>query len=309
MSALALLFPDLALIALGWLLARRAWLPASFWDGAEALVYWVLFPGLLFGSICRASLALDQAAPLVAAAYAALATGVALSYAAPRLLGSDPRQFASAAQCGFRFNSYITLSVSARVGEAPGLALAALIVGFIVPLANMAAVYPLARQGGGSVWKALARNPLVLATVGGLAAQTLGLRMPEPVDATLMRLGQGALALGLLCVGASLRLGGAGPADPILARSARRLAGWLTAAKLVAMPAMAFAAARLLGLDSLSAVIVVLFAAVPTSPAASVLASRMGGDGPFAARLITLSTLTAAVSLPIWIALAQAHWR
>jgi predicted permease len=35
----------------------------------------------------------------------------------------------------------------------------------------------------------------------------------------------------------------------------------------------------------------------------------MGGDGPFAARLITLSTLAAAVSLPAWIALAQAHWR
>ena len=36
-TATALLFFFLNLIALGWLLARRAWLPAGFWDGAEAL--------------------------------------------------------------------------------------------------------------------------------------------------------------------------------------------------------------------------------------------------------------------------------
>lgn len=301
MHIASLLFPDLALIAIGWLLNRFVRLPERFWEGAETLVYFVLFPALLFGSISRANLSLTQAGPMIAVAYCALGAGIAISYSARHLLGPDARQFASGAQCGFRFNSYITLSLAARIGEAPGLGLAALIVGFIVPIANIAAVYPLARHGGGSVWKALARNPLVLATVGGLLVQATGLKMPEPVDATLQRLGQAALGLGLLCVGAGLRLEREPGADPALARSARRLTVWFTLGKLVAMPLTALLAARALGLAPLATTIVVMFAAMPTSPAAYVLASRMGGDGRLVAFMISVSTLASMIALPFWL--------
>ena len=261
----------------------------------------MLFPALLFGSISRATLSAAQAAPMIATAYSALAMGIALSYSARWLLRPDARQFASGAQCGFRFNSYITLALASRIGEAPGLALAALITGFIVPVANTAAVYPLARHGGGSVWKALARNPLVLATLAGLLSQVLGLKVPEPVDATLQRMGQASLALGLLCVGAGLRLQRDPDTDPALVRSARRLSIWFTLGKLVAMPATALLMARVLHLAPLATTIVVMFAAMPTAPAAYVLANRMGGDGRFVAFLITVSTLGSVLALPIWL--------
>ncbi len=301
MNIVALLFPDLALIAIGWLIYRSGRLPAAFWEGTEGLVYYVLFPALLFGSISRATLSAAQAAPMDATAYSALAVGIALSYSARWLLRPDARQFASGAQCGFRFNSYITLALASRIGEAPGLALAALITGFIVPVANTAAVYPLARHGGGSVWKALARNPLVLATLAGLLSQVLGLKVPEPVDATLQRMGQASLALGLLCVGAGLRLQRDPDTDPALVRSARRLSIWFTLGKLVAMPATALLMARVLHLAPLATTIVVMFAAMPTAPAAYVLANRMGGDGRFVAFLITVSTLGSVLALPIWL--------
>jgi predicted permease len=71
------------------------------------------------------------------------------------------------------------------------------------------------------------------------------------------------------------------------------------------MPLTALLLARALGLDPLASTIVVMFAAVPTSPAASVLASRMGGDGPLAAFLITVSTLASAATLPLWLALVR----
>ena len=301
MNIVALLFPDLALIAIGWLIYRSGRLPAAFWEGTEALVYYVLFPALLFGSISRATLSAAQAAPMIATAYSALAMGIALSYSARWLLRPDARQFASGAQCGFRFNSYITLALASRIGEAPGLALAALITGFIVPVANTAAVYPLARHGGGSVWKALARNPLVMATLAGLLSQILGLKVPEPVDATLQRMGHASLALGLLCVGAGLRLQRDPDTDPALVRSARRLTVWFTLGKLVAMPATALLVSRLLHLAPLATTIVVMFAAMPTAPAAYVLANRMGGDGRFVAFLITVSTLGSVLALPIWL--------
>jgi predicted permease len=43
-----LLLPDFALIALGVALLRCGWLAPDFWSGLEKLVYFVLFPALLF---------------------------------------------------------------------------------------------------------------------------------------------------------------------------------------------------------------------------------------------------------------------
>ncbi|OIQ65920.1 hypothetical protein GALL_525150 [mine drainage metagenome] len=49
----------------------------------------------------------------------------------------------------------------------------------------------------------------------------------------------------------------------------------------------------------------VLFAAMPTASSAYVLAARMGGDGPFVAGLVSLSTALGAVSVPVFLALVR----
>ena len=41
------------LIALGFLLSRLRMFPRSLWEGVEKLVYYVLFPPLLFNSVAR----------------------------------------------------------------------------------------------------------------------------------------------------------------------------------------------------------------------------------------------------------------
>ena len=42
---------------------------------------------------------------------------------------------------------------------------------------------------------------------------------------------------------------------------------------------------------------------MPTASSAYVLAVRMGGNGPFVAGLVTVSTLLGMVSVPLWLAL------
>lgn len=301
MNIVALLFPDITLILIGWLVHRHGSFPAAFWDGLERLVYFLLFPALLFGAIVRNPLSAAQSGPMLAAALGALVTGILLGYLAKPALGADPRRFASGVQCAFRFNSYITLAVALRIGGSEGLSLAALIVGFVVPTANIAAVYALARNSGAGLLRELLRNPLVLATISGLLVKSTGLRLPEPIDATLIRLGQGALTLGLICVGAGLRLEG----QPVPQTERRgdtiRLAAWFTATKLLAMPLVALLIGMALGLPKLSMTIAVMYASMPTAPASYVLATRMGGDGRFVAFLITVSTIGALFALPFWL--------
>lgn len=303
MHNLALIFPDLALITLGWALYRwTRWSPA-FWEGMEKLVYYVLFPAMLFISVVRSPASVSESAAMVAAAMGALATGVALGYAARWVLRPQPALFASGVQCAFRFNSYILLALSMRFGGEAGVGLAALIVGFVVPVANFFSVLPLARHAGTGLLRELARNPLVIATVGGLAVKLLGIPIPEPVAATLTRLGQASLGIGLLCVGAGLRLEADPDHSPTRVRDSRRLAVWFTATKLALMPAAAYVIAQALGAPALARAVAVVFAAMPTSPAAYVLATRMGGDGRFVAMLISVSVLLAALTLPGWLAL------
>lgn len=295
--ALALL-PDFLLILLGQALRRWLHLGDHFWTGLEKLVYFVLFPALLFNALARANLAWATAAPLVITGMLAMVTGMLLGGLARWLFPMSPVSFASQFQCAFRFNTYIGLAVAAKLHGAAGIAAMGLATGAMVPLANVAAVGMLARHGGVSLWRELAKNPLVLATLAGLLWNMLGLTLPAPAAQFLGRLAEAAIALGLLAVGSALRLRGT-------PGGGHKAAGWFLATKLLAMPLAAIFIARQFGLTGLYFDIALIFAALPTASSAYILAQRMGGDGASVAWLISASTLAAMVTLPLWLAFAR----
>jgi hypothetical protein len=297
MSDALLLLPDFLLIVFGFLLCRYSALDRSVWDAVERLVYYLLFPVLLFNSIVRSPLEIGNTLPLAGAGLAIVATGVAASYALGRWPGVDARLHASGAQVAFRFNSYVALALAEKLGGAQGVAWTALLVALCVPLCNFAAVYPLARHGGHHFWREILRNPLIVSTVAGLLANLLGIRFVDPLAPALHRIGQAALPLGLMAVGAGLKLGGlwAGPG----------LAAGLLGIRHVLLPVVALGYVWLLGVPLAQQPIVVAFAAMPTASSAYVLAMRMGGNGPYVAGLITLSTLLGMASIPLWLMLQR----
>jgi malonate transporter len=154
-----LLLPDFLLIAAGYLICRHTALDRPVWDAAERLVYHLLFPALLFTAILRHPLHPGALAPLVACGVAVVVVGIALAFALRLWSGVDLRRHASAAQTAFRFNTYIALALSERVAGAQGLAWIALLVALCVPLVNVAAVWPLARQGGQGLAARTAAQP------------------------------------------------------------------------------------------------------------------------------------------------------
>ncbi len=294
-----LLLPDFALIVLGWVLCRYTPLNRPLWDGVERLVYYLLFPALLFHSILRHPIVVGELLPLAGTGALLMAVGILLAQAVGRWPGLDARLHASGAQVAFRFNSYVALALADRIAGTQGLAWMALLVAVCVPLANVGAVWPLARQGGQGFLRELARNPLILATVSGLAANLLGLRLPEVATTTLSRVGGAALPLGLMAVGAGLQFGAL--------REGPRLAATLLAIRHAVLPLLALAFVSWLplatALNTGQRAVLMAFAAMPTASSAYVLAVRMGGHGPYVAGLVTVSTLVAMVALPAWLAL------
>lgn len=285
------LLPDFLLIALGWLICRHTPLNRPVWDGAERLVYYLLFPALLFNAILNNPLRVQTALPLAASGLAIVGAGVLMAYAARAFRGVDPRLHASGAQTAFRFNSYVALALAERLAGAQGLAWMAVLVSVCVPMCNVAAVWPLARHGGQGYLKELLRNPLIVSTVAGLAGNLLGLRLPDVLNTTLQRMGGAALPLGLMAVGAGLQMGAL--------REGPRLAAAFLGIRHLALPLVALLLVSLVPMPPAQQAVVVAFSAMPTASSAYVLAVRMGGHGGYVAGLVTLSTLIAMAGLPL----------
>ena len=294
-----LLFPDFSLIFLGFLLCRYTALDRGVWEKVESLVYYFLFPVLLFHSIVKSPLNLGAASNLIGAGLALAACGITLSYLLPHLPWLknhiNRRDHAAAAQIGFRFNALITLALAERIAGPEGLALVAILIGTCVPVLNVAAVYPMARHAGMNVLQEMRKNPFILATVGGVLFNLSGFSIPEWLVPTVTRVGAASLALGLMAAGAGLQLAA-------LAR-VKTLGISLLTIRHFLTPLAAFALARIFALNPVQTMVLLAFSAVPTSPSAYVLATRMGYDGAPVAAMVTLSTLLGLLSLPLAILL------
>ena len=301
MSTAWLLLPDFLLIAAGFLICRHTALDRPVWEAAERLVYYLLFPVLLFGAVVGHPKPVTEMAALAACGLAVAGSGIVLAYALRLVPGVDARVHASGVQVAFRFNSYVALALAERLGGTPTVAAVAVLISVCVPLCNVAAVWPLARHGGQGYRRELVRNPLIVATVGALVANLVGLKLPEVVGTTLHRVGAAALPLGLMAVGAGLRLGALNDAP--------RLAAALLAIRHLALPAFALVLVRAVGLPPLQQLAVVAFAALPTATSAYVLAARMGGHASYVAGLVTVSTLVGMLGVPMALAAHDALGR
>lgn len=294
LELLLALWPLFALIVAGYYLRRWAFPNEAFWPGAERLNYFVLFPALLFSSLATAPLD-NPALPRLALAVL-LALGIAwlALLLVRRLRGWPAGRFGAFSQGILRFNTYLGLAAVGSLFGQEGLTLAAIMLALMVPTVNVLSVWSLTAERGVSARSLLlpiAKNPLILACLGGALVNLSGFGLPGGSDRLLSLLAAASLPLGLLCVGAALKpeqLGGEVPA-----------LGWNSLLRLLVMPMLAWAVAYGLQLPAMESTVLVLFFALPTAPTAYVLTRQLGGDSQLMAGIITLQTLLAAASLPL----------
>ena len=301
MNYAQLLFPDFSLIVCGYLVCRYTALDRTVWEKVESLVYFFLFPVLLFHSIVKSPLDLIAASSLISAGLLMGVAGIALAYSLPYLprLGAhiDSRTHAASAQVAFRFNSFIGLALADRLAGAEGLLMIAVLIGVCVPLFNVAAVWPMARHAKSNFLRELLRNPLIIATATGLAANLLGFTLPVWLEPTVTRIGGASLALGLMAAGAGMQLGHLS--------QAKTLAIAVLSIRHLILPIVALGLSKLFNLSLPQSTILLAFSALPTASSAYVLAARMGYNGGYVAGLVTMSTLLGVLSLPFALSLLR----
>ena len=294
MNYAQLLFPDFSLIICGYLVCRYTALNRTVWEQVESLVYFFLFPVLLFHSIVKSPLDLVAASSLISAGLLMGLAGIAMAYSLPYLpwLGTriDKRAHAASAQVAFRFNSFIGLALADRLAGPEGLLMIAVLIGVCVPLFNVAAVWPMARHAKTGFLRELLRNPLIIATATGLAANLLGFTMPVWLEPTVTRIGAASLALGLMAAGAGMQFANLS--------QAKTLSVAVLSIRHLILPIIALGLSKLFNLSLPQTTILLAFSALPTASSAYVLAARMGYNGGYVAGLVTLSTMLGVLSLP-----------
>lgn len=296
--------PAIGLILLGQLARRTGWLSPGFWAEAERLVFYVFLPALLLVATATVDLARLPVLGLLGAVLVGLAVGTAASLALWPRLRPDFPALTSAVQGGIRFNNLVGFALAAPLYGADGLALAAVLIGLMVPPINFICVAVFAAGGLGArrtgvlgFIMQLARNPLILSCAGGLALNLAGIGLPPGIGPILRALGQGAVALGLMAVGAALTPG---------ALTARPLPQCATIfIKLLLVPAAVWLAGRAFGLEGAPLAVAVLFMGLPTASSSYIMARQMGGDAPLMAAITTTQHLAAVLTLPLWLLLLR----
>lgn len=289
--------PIFLLIVAGTFLRRFILRRVSFWRFIEALAYFVLFPALLIVTLAHTRIVLPVVAPLLSAVIGSVLLISFGLMALRRFLSMDGPAFSSVMQGAIRYNTYVGFAVVIAVSGEEGLALMAVIAAFNIPVVNIISVYVLTRHAAhtGFSWlstvRELARNPLILSSLAGLALSFTGTALPEALDAVLLLIGKSSLVLGLLAVGAGLDM------KAVTAGAGAMALG--SVLKLFVLPAMVWGAGKAIGLVGTTAEVALVFAALPTASSAYILARMLGGDHQLMAGLITFQTIASFFSIPL----------
>lgn len=295
--------PLFLLILLGAVLGYWRWPNDTFWPQMERLIYFVLFPAMLVGTLATADVSQVPVGRLALVLLGAMVMFGLLLWRLRGWLQLTPAAFTSVFQGAVRFNTYVGVAGAAALHGSLGATTAAVAVALMVPVVNVMCVASFVAAGtlgGASVGKsamALIKNPLILACLAGIGLNLTGVGLPGWSQNTVELLGRAALPLGLVAVGVALR-----PAA--LLRIDRGVMA-TNSVKLLLMPALVLAFTWILQLDPVSRDVALLFAALPTATSAYILARQLGGDAELMAAIITGQTLLAMLTLPFWLQLVS----
>ena len=291
----------LAIVAIGYFLKQKDFLPDTVWQSLSPLCYWVLFPGLLFDVMTSMELSAAVLGPFTLTIACASVVIVLYAIVAGRAIGMDGPAHSSLVQGSLRHNGFLVLSILQGAFGVAAVQLTAVAIAVIVPISNIVsviAILVMTGKGGDRGMKRaivaeLLRNPLLLSLALGCGVNLLQIPVPSFIATAAAMLGHGALPLLLLSIGASLRFSAIrGHAVPL---------GLAIAAKALVYPAVLVGMGLFLGLDELSLVVLAAAGAAPTANSSYTLAAELGGDSRLMAEIISTQTVVAALSMPIWI--------
>lgn len=293
------ILPVFLLVVLGALLKRWRQIDRDMWNGLEQLGFFVLFPALLFITLAKAEFSGIDAGAIALGSIGSvtlIALLLILSWPLFRAAQVSGASYTTVFQTSTRWNAFIALAIGEKLYGAESLALVALVATLIIIPLNFYNIAVLVWFGGGTrslktFAQKILTNPMIIGSVLGVLVNLSGVHIYAPLMQTVEFVADTSLSLGLIMVGAGLKL-----ADALKPRSLALLPVGL---KLIFMPLVMTGAAYALGLRGEQLLTIAMGASVPTAMNGYVLAKQMGGDAPLYAAVATLQTIASFFTIPM----------
>jgi predicted permease len=305
MEYLDILTPLYLLIILGFILKKYKFPSIEFWPAIERMTYYVLFPTLIFIALLKAPVDLS----LLGEIFFIILIPTVISgscqwfgFLSPKLSRAT---FTSMFQGAIRNNTAVSLVIASWLVPENGLAIMAVIMLIMIPAVNLMSIFVLLKYGENiskspaSFGSVIFKNPLIIACLLGLAFNMLGVKLPQSIINTAEFLGRSALPFALLAVGAGLTF-----KSILQQKIALTLSSMM---RLVLTPLLCWMLCLLLNIEADIAKIAIIFCAMPTAVSSYILARQMGGDAKTMAQIITFQTTFAAITLPLFLIIAQQY--
>lgn len=295
------LLPVFLVIAMGLALRKAAIVPEDQWRGIELLGYWLLFPVLVLDSLIKMDLSnIDLGSITKGYLFAVILQLVivwSLRRPLHRRLGMNDRTFSSVFQTTTRWNGFIALAIANKFAGDQGLAIVALIMAFTVPILNFANIIVLtictsdSRPTIKTTMVNTLKVPLIWGALLGLAINLAQVPVYEPLLVSFDIIGRAGLGIGLLTVGAGIRI------RAMKTAKTNVLVGII--GKLFFFPALVYTGCVMFGVTGLPLTIAMLSASVSTAMNGYVLARQMGGDADLYAATASLQVVVSMFSIPL----------
>lgn len=288
--ALNAIMPTFLILTFGYLLRHFNLVSDEYLKKTNSLTFKFFLPAMLFNNIYKTNLLeLFDGKMFVFAVGSLLLLYIMLCIIVPRVV-KEPKQRGVIIQAIFRSN-YVIFGVSlvTNVFGAEHAAIASVLSAVLVPMYNTLSVVALAvytsgeKVNIGATAAKVAKNPLIIATLLGIAVSFAGIRFPAFVETTINDIAKIATPLAMIVLGGDFRFrklkGNIGKAAVVVAF------------KLVIIPLIFIPLAIMSGIRGANLLALSLAWETPTAVSSYIMAQEAGADGELAGQLVVLSSV------------------
>ncbi len=303
-----IVFPLFVYLFIGAAARRTGLLTPEICREMNAFTFRVLFCVNMFRNVYAAkdSVSAGNVRYILLASGYTVAVFLLLFLTVPRFRKEKPRA-ACVIQGGYRGNTILFAIHIVETAFGPeNAAVAAMCAAVTVPIYNILAVILFETMRGGkaktgTLIRGFLTNPLIIGAISGGAAAVLdrfaGISIPDFVMSPVSALSAMNTPLAMILLGAGLSIGSV--------RKDWKDLLFVSAVKLIAVPAGITALCCALGIRGIPFVSLFSIFCVPTAVSSYAMAEQMGGDGPFAAETVAVTSVLSLASVFLWIAALQ----
>jgi predicted permease len=285
--------PVLLLLILGWAIRQLGWVDNHFVTQANALVFNIAMPVILFFALSSQPLNVSLDLPLILVGLGGTLLLVGILLLVGQLVPKDQRGvFVQGSYRGNLAVLGIALAV-ATYGESV-LPLIGMYIAVVTTVYNLVAIWLL---DASDVGRRILKNPILIGILAGILASAIDLDIPGLFTNTGRYISGLTLPLALICIGATIEL------KSVFGHG--RSIGLAVFFKLIFSPALLVGLGIGFDLGPMQLSILYFMAASPTATASYIMARQMTQHGALAAEIVAATTTLGVITYTIGIAILK----